>query len=42
MEAEPLPRIPQGGAGGVVQWESTCLESPSEGLGAWLSGRAPA
>jgi hypothetical protein len=24
----------------VAQWQSPCLESPREGLGAWLSGRA--
>jgi hypothetical protein len=26
----------------VAQWWSSCLESPSEGLGVWLSGGAPA
>ena len=25
---------------GVAQWLSACLESPNEGLGVWLSGRA--
>lgn len=29
-------------AGEPVQWENSCLESPSEGLEVWLHGRAPA
>jgi hypothetical protein len=27
---------------GCAQKQNSCLESPREGLGAWLSGRAPA
>lgn len=37
-----VPRIPQGGAESIVQQESPFLDSPSEGLGPWLSGRASA
>ena len=36
---ESLPRIPQCGAGCLVQWQS-CTEPPSEGLEMWHSGRA--